>query len=149
MQGMHFLLLGENGQPINHGVIQQKTTEERYLCTFLRQPQVSRLCHVDEIGTWNLFPNQEAMNSFITSIQQQAANKPPAGPEGLVKSEAHRGKDPIGDDSIGRDADGNKIHRLPPGAPKPTKKKAKKKVAKKKVAKKKVSKKKANAKTKR
>lgn len=83
MQGMRFLMLGETGQPVNHGVIQQKTTEERYLCTFFRQPQVSRLCHVDEIGTWNLFPNDDAMNAFISAIRAEnppAGDKPPVDP---------------------------------------------------------------------
>lgn len=71
MQGMRFLLLDENGRPFNHGVIVNKVTDERYLCTFARNPQVSRLCHVDEIGAWNLFPTDDAMNSFILSIQAQ------------------------------------------------------------------------------
>lgn len=78
MQGMRFLLLGEDGRPINHGIIAQKVTEERYLCTFFRNPQVSRLCHVDEISTWNLFPTDDMMNQFIATL---TANNPPPTPE--------------------------------------------------------------------
>jgi len=77
MQGMRFLLLGEDSRPVNHGIIAQKVTEDRYLCTFFRNPQVSRLCHVDEISTWNLFPNDETMNAFINEIVKQI---PPANP---------------------------------------------------------------------
>jgi hypothetical protein len=124
MQGMRFLMLGENGQPFNHGVIQQKTTEERYLCTFFRQPQVSRLCHVDEIGQWNLFPNEEAMNKFIGQIVKDNPPAPPAGDTPPPPPPAD-----------------------PPGASKKTAKKVAKKAAKKPA--KKASKKKANVKTKR
>ena len=68
MEGMHFLLVNEQGKPMSHGVIAKRVTDERYLCTFLRAPQVSRLAHVDEIAQWNLFPNQDAMNAFIASL---------------------------------------------------------------------------------
>lgn len=84
MQGMRFLLLGDDGRPFNHGIITQKVTEERYLCTFFRNPQVSRLCHVDEIAGWNLFPNDEAMNQFIAALAAQdpkfQKEQPPADP---------------------------------------------------------------------
>jgi len=113
-------MLGETGQPINHGVIQQKTTEERYLCTFMRQPQVSRLCHVDEIGNWNLFPNEGAMNAFIAALVK---DNPPADP-------------PAGDKPPGTPP-------IPDAVKKVIKKTAKKKVAKKKAP----SKKKPNVKT--
>lgn len=79
MQGMRFLLLGDDGRPVNHGIITQRVTEERYMCTFVRNPQVSRLCHVDEIATWNLFPNDEQMNAFISEIVK--LNAPPPQPE--------------------------------------------------------------------
>lgn len=81
MQGMRFLLLGEDGRPINHGIITQKVTEDRYLCTFFRNPQVSRLCHVDEIGQWNLFPNDEVMNQFIAALNTNPVPGPGGEPE--------------------------------------------------------------------
>lgn len=90
MQGMRFLMLNEQGQPLNHGVIVSKVTDERYLCTFARNPQVTRLCHVDEIGQWNLFPTDDAMNAFILNIQAQtgAPAKPvetPPAPKKVTK----------------------------------------------------------------
>ncbi len=85
MQGMRFLLLGDDGRPVNHGVITQRVTEERYMCTFVRNPQVSRLCHVDEISSWNLFPNDEQMNAFITEIMKLNPPEPPPQPEPPVE----------------------------------------------------------------
>lgn len=75
MQGMRFLLLNQQQQPINNGVITQRVTEDRYMCTFLREPQVSRLCHVEEIGTWNLFPNDEQLNQFLLVLQAKAGEE--------------------------------------------------------------------------
>lgn len=96
MQGMRFLLMGEKG-PINHGIITQRVTEEKYLCTFMRNPQSSRLCTTDEIAQWNLFPNDESMNLFIATLQQQDPNapspdgRPPAGkPPGVDQHQAKK-----------------------------------------------------------
>lgn len=84
MQGMRFLLMAEAG-PINHGIITSRVTEDKYLCTFMRNPQSSRLCTTDEIATWNLFPNDEAMNAFIAALQEQPPAAPPAGaPPGVA-----------------------------------------------------------------
>ena len=113
MQGMRFLILNENGQAVNHGVITQQITQDRFMCTFMRPPQVSRLVHVDEIGQWNLFPNDEAMNQFISALQPQGVEVP----DGDTPPPA----DPPGDD-------------VPPPTP-PRKKAAKKKVSKKRNAK--------------
>lgn len=71
MQGMRFLLLGEKNTPINHGTILQKVTDDRYLCHFARIPSVSRLCHVEEISHWNLFPDEGALNTFLQSVRPQ------------------------------------------------------------------------------
>jgi len=69
MQGMKFLLVNEQG-PINHGIIQQQITPEKYLCTFVRDPQVSRVVDIEEIQQWNLFPTDETMNAFIVELQK-------------------------------------------------------------------------------
>lgn len=92
MKGMHFLLLGENGRPINHGIIVNQVSQERFLCSFAKQPRLSRLCHVDEIGTWNLFPNADEMNAFITAIA--AATPPPAKEKTPVKKKAKKKPSP-------------------------------------------------------
>ena len=76
MQGMRFLLVNEAG-PINHGVIVKEITPEKYLCTFARVPQSSRVCDITEIQGWNLFPNDDQMNAFIASLQKQKAPPPP------------------------------------------------------------------------
>lgn len=73
MQGMRFLLIGDDGKPINHGVIVQQIGPEKYLCQFARVPTVCRLVHTDEIMGWNLFPNDDAMNDFILAITKQAS----------------------------------------------------------------------------
>ena len=124
MQGMKFLMIGEDGRPFNHGIIAQKVTDERYLCTFARQPQVSRLCHVDEIATWQLFPTDEMMNAFITQL---AKENPPNPPPGKVVVNSDAGELQIGDAT---NPPGTRSGQSPPR--KKAKKKAKKKVAKKK-----------------
>lgn len=48
MQGMRFLLVNETG-PYGHGIITQEISSEKYLCTFLRHPQVSRVVDITEI----------------------------------------------------------------------------------------------------
>lgn len=94
MQGMRFVLLGEKGIPLNHGQILQKVTEDRYLCQFARKPTVCRLCHVDEISTWNLFINDDNVNEFIASLKsrvdmplQPAAPAAPADPIATIEPE--------------------------------------------------------------
>lgn len=86
MQGMRFLLLNEKGKPINHGIISQKITPEKYLCTFTRNPQVSRVCDITEIEGWNLFPTDDALNDYIEAIRKEEkvaappADSPPKDP---------------------------------------------------------------------
>ncbi len=89
MEGMHFLLLNEQGKPMGHGVIASRINQDRYLCTFLRAPQVSRVVHVDEIGTWNLFPNQDGMNAFIAALPKAkpAPGTPPPKPDPNAKND--------------------------------------------------------------
>ena len=106
MQGMRFLIVGEEG-PINHGVIAQQITPEKYLCTFARIPQASRVVSLEEIQQWSLFPNENMMNAFIVELQKD--KQIPLAPRG----------------------------QTPPKKAEITKKASKKKVAKKKVAKKK------------
>lgn len=83
MQGMRFLLLSEAG-PTNHGVITQRVSEDKYLCTFMRQPQSSRLVTTDEITTWNLFPNDEAMNTFIAALNTEKPKPAPVETEAVA-----------------------------------------------------------------
>jgi hypothetical protein len=118
MQGMRFLVIGDKG-PMNHGLITQRLTEDRYLVTFARKPQVSRIAALDEIMGWNLFPDDNAMNLFIADWQKNNPTLQPARPVGTGGE-----RDP---------AEGN--DELPPPTP------IKKKVSKKKVTKKKAKKK--------
>jgi hypothetical protein len=80
MQGMMFLLMSEQG-PVNQGVVTSQITPEKYLCTFVRPPQVSRICDIEEMQQWNFFPNQDSMNDFVRQMQQQAAGDPKPDPK--------------------------------------------------------------------
>lgn len=82
MQGMRFLIVAEDGRPVNHGLIAQKISEDKFLCQFARSPSSCRLVHTDEIMNWNLFPTDEGMNDFIERLAQerppeQSAERPP------------------------------------------------------------------------
>jgi hypothetical protein len=80
MQGMRFLILFENG-PVNNGIITQQITPEKYLCTFFRKPQSSRVVDIAEIQQWNLFPNDDGLNAFLKEVNtQQEPSAPPAPP---------------------------------------------------------------------
>ena len=92
MQGMIFLIMNEKG-PIGHGRIKQEITPEKYLCTFIGEPQVSRVIDITEIQQWTLFPNIEAMNQFIVKIQQKPAADPkPPVPKKVAKKKPVRKK---------------------------------------------------------
>ena len=91
MQGFRFLVLGEKG-PTAHGIITQQITPEKYLCTFLMNPQVSRVCSIDEIQQWNLFPNEDAMNAFAVHLRRQT--QPPPAPQAEPPAEPPAGTPP-------------------------------------------------------
>jgi hypothetical protein len=76
MQGFHFLLINQDG-PVAYGIITQQITPEKYLCTFLQIPQVSRVVDITEIQEWNLFPNSEALQAFLTNLRKQKQPTPP------------------------------------------------------------------------
>jgi len=73
MQGMRFLLVNQDNEPFNHGVISERITEDKYLCEFAALPSVSRVCGLKEIMGWNLFATDELMNEFIKSLQVKNA----------------------------------------------------------------------------
>jgi hypothetical protein len=80
MQGMKFVVIGQNNQVINHGQIVQQINDDKFLCQFQRPPAVARLVHTDEIMGWNLFPNDELLGEFITHINKQNQPPKPADP---------------------------------------------------------------------
>lgn len=71
MQGMRFLVLDQEGRPVNHGNIVQKVSDEKYLLQFMRAPSSCRLVHTDEIMGYTLFPTDEALNQFIAELTKQ------------------------------------------------------------------------------
>jgi hypothetical protein len=77
MEGMKFLILSKGNKPINHGTIAERITAEKYLCQFDRTPTSCRVCRIEEIEGWNLFPTDEDMNAFTKAL---APKKPPAPP---------------------------------------------------------------------
>jgi hypothetical protein len=70
MQGFNFLILGEKG-PINHGVVVERLTADKYLCQFAKTPTSCRVVSLDEIQQWNLFPDTASMNAFIVELQKK------------------------------------------------------------------------------
>lgn len=76
MQGLKFLLLNQEGKPINHGLIVERITPEKYLCQFERNPPSARVCDLQEIQLWNLFPTDDAMNAFIASVGKDKQTTP-------------------------------------------------------------------------
>ena len=92
MQGMRFLCLNEQGQPVNHGIIAQTITAERYLCRFSANPPMSRVVRLEEIETWQLFPTDDELNKFIKAIvaQKPPAEKPPEPKKKVAKKKASK-----------------------------------------------------------
>ena len=102
MQGTRFLIVDENGQATNHGIILQQITPERYLCRFVKRPAVQRIIRLDEIETWNLFQNDEELNAFITqlTVELNAARAaqipPPAEPPSTPAKKKKKSKKKAG-----------------------------------------------------
>jgi len=69
VEGLHFLITNSDDMPINQGIILEKLTPERYLCYFARTPSYSRVCELDQIEEWRLFPTEEALNEFIATLK--------------------------------------------------------------------------------
>ena len=80
MEGMKFLILNQEGKPANHGTIAQRITPEKYLCQFDRTPTSCRVCRIEEIEGWNLFPTDKEMNAFIKALEPKKPPAPPADP---------------------------------------------------------------------
>jgi hypothetical protein len=83
MQGYHFLVVTQDG-PISQGVIQRQLTENYYLCKFITSPVVTRVIGLAQIETWNLFPNEEEMADFVTTIVKKPEQE---GDDGEEKEE--------------------------------------------------------------
>lgn len=122
MQSMRFLILGKDGKPANHGEILREITSSKYLCHFAATPSYSRVCDIEEVQNWLLFPDDTRMNAFILALRRQemtaAASKAAA-----EKAAAESPDDPV-----------------QPPVKQPKKKVVKKKAKKKKVTKKTVKK---------
>lgn len=69
MQGMQFVCLDDKSQIVNSGHIISQITPERYLCQFLRAPTMCRVCRLEEIEGWNLFPNTEQAKAFVEALK--------------------------------------------------------------------------------
>lgn len=82
MIGFKFLILGKKNKPINHGTIAEKLTEGKYLCQFQRIPTSCRVVDILEIEGWNLFPDEDSMNKFISALQEKPPADPPKDPKG-------------------------------------------------------------------
>jgi len=113
MQGMLFLVVNQEGRPVNHGVIAEKITAEKYLCHFAANPPSARVCDIAEIQQWNLFPTDETLNTFIKALSKNEPPPPPPLP-------------PVGESELVIDPEPTK----PPAKKKKKKKRADKKPSK-------------------
>ena len=68
MEGLHFLIISSDNVPTNQGIILERIGLERYLCYFARVPSYSRVCRLEQIEGWRLFPTEEKLSEFIKSI---------------------------------------------------------------------------------
>lgn len=91
MQGFKFLVLDQQGAAVNHGIIAQTITPEKYLCQFARKPTSCRVVRIEEIETWNLFPDDDSMNNFVSAlnanIEPPPQTKAPEGSNGEDKTD--------------------------------------------------------------
>ena len=78
MQGMLFVILNEKGEAVNHGIIAQAITPEKYLCQFRIPSPVSRIIPIEELQGYSLFNNEQQMNQFLAAVQKQVGDKKPA-----------------------------------------------------------------------
>lgn len=69
MQGMKFVCIDDKGQVANSGHIVEQITPERYLCQFLRAPTSCKVCRLEEIEGWNLFPTAEQAKAFVEALK--------------------------------------------------------------------------------
>lgn len=86
MQGKFFLVVNQNGIPVNLGNVQEAVAPGFFLCQFERKPVVSRVVPVQEIAAWLIFDTLEARDAYSQAIgegiRRQAAAKQPPTPEG-------------------------------------------------------------------
>ena len=80
MQGYKFVVLSRDGRPTDHGIILQQITPERYLCQFAKAPSKCRVCRIEQIEGWNLFPDDDLMNAFIAATVKPAPPPPKKKP---------------------------------------------------------------------
>ena len=97
MQGLLFLILNQEGTPLNHGIIVEKLTGEKYLCQFQKPPVSNRVVSIEEIQGFNLFSTQEQFDNFLNSVQKSRATtsktsieKPPSTNDTAAKAAAKR-----------------------------------------------------------
>lgn len=70
LAGMIFIVVGDNGLPVTHGIIAQQITAEKYLCQFQAQPVSSRVVDIEELQGYNLFHNDEQRDAFLTVLKR-------------------------------------------------------------------------------
>lgn len=58
-------------------IVQEVEKGKKYLCQFMNTPSFHRVCSIEEIQSWLLFPDVKASNAWIQS--QAGAPPPPKG----------------------------------------------------------------------
>jgi hypothetical protein len=70
-------------------IVQEIEKGKRYLVQFMNNPSFHRVCQVEEIQSWLLFPDVKASNAWI---QGQAGAPPPPKGDGKAGAKKPAGK---------------------------------------------------------
>ena len=96
MQGMLFVMLNKDGQAVNHGLIAQAITPEKYLCQFAIPTPSSRVVTIEELQSYTLFNDVNQQKAFMDVIQKNKllhqASKPPASKKKVTKKKVRKSK---------------------------------------------------------
>ncbi len=96
----HFGIIIRNNTIQNTAQITQEIQPgQKYMVSFLNEPPFMRICDIEEIQGWLLFPNKESGEKWIAgNAQQQMPMDPPVAPP------AGNGQDIPPSDTEGDDA---------------------------------------------
>jgi hypothetical protein len=70
-------------------IVQEIEKGKRYLVQFMNKPSFHRVCQVEELQGWLLFPEQKELNAWI---QAQAGAPPPPKGDGKATAKKPEGK---------------------------------------------------------
>jgi len=84
MLGMFGIIIQDDSVQNTVRITQEVKAGEKYMVQFLGDPQFARVCQVEEIQTWLLFPNQKAADNWLQkSVMPSKPAIPSEVPPGL------------------------------------------------------------------